>query len=320
MRKVVFSSSDLPAGLDERARFARWTEFYSDFRGACDQYRFDDVPFAAKFEHLSLGSVPILRFNGSVSRFARTERHVATDRRDHFGIAFNHIAGPGHFGDEECGRPGGVRFFTYGDPLDIRSKAGLSFTMLAMPRARLLELVANAEDLFHRELDPANPVMRYLGNYLQMLLNDHGFADDSELLRHIETTLVDVAALALGASRDAQEVARARGLRAARLTDVIAQIRSRFDDPSFSTDGAACAIGVSRRYVNDLLHETGDSFAERVLRLRLDKARVMLSDPRHDKLRINEIALACGFNEVSYFHRCFRRRFGASPAQFRGRA
>jgi transcriptional regulator GlxA family with amidase domain len=35
-------------------------------------------------------------------------------------------------------------------------------------------------------------------------------------------------------------------------------------------------------------------------------------------MKVSDIALACGFNEVSYFNRCFRRRFGASPLQHRG--
>ena len=33
---------------------------------------------------------------------------------------------------------------------------------------------------------------------------------------------------------------------------------------------------------------------------------------------MSDIALACGFDELSYFNRCFRRRFGASPTQYRG--
>jgi AraC-like DNA-binding protein len=33
---------------------------------------------------------------------------------------------------------------------------------------------------------------------------------------------------------------------------------------------------------------------------------------------VSDLAAACGFNEVSYFDRCFRRRFGASPTQYRG--
>jgi AraC-like DNA-binding protein len=34
-------------------------------------------------------------------------------------------------------------------------------------------------------------------------------------------------------------------------------------------------------------------------------------------LRVSDVAYACGFNEISYFNRCFRRRFGASPSQYR---
>ena len=46
----------------------------------------------------------------------------------------------------------------------------------------------------------------------------------------------------------------------------------------------------------------------------------MLADRRNDRLKVSEIALACGFNEVSYFNRCFRRRFGATPSEFRDAA
>jgi transcriptional regulator GlxA family with amidase domain len=59
------------------------------------------------------------------------------------------------------------------------------------------------------------------------------------------------------------------------------------------------------------------SFTARVLELRLQRARAMLADARHDQLRIGEIADRCGFNEIPYFNRCFRGRFGASPKQFR---
>nr|WP_079592090.1 helix-turn-helix domain-containing protein [Bosea thiooxidans] len=37
------------------------------------------------------------------------------------------------------------------------------------------------------------------------------------------------------------------------------------------------------------------------------------------RLRVGEIALACGFDDVSYLNPAFRRRFGALPTQFRGR-
>ncbi len=55
-----------------------------------------------------------------------------------------------------------------------------------------------------------------------------------------------------------------------------------------------------------------------MLELRLQKARAMLADSRHDRLRVIEVAYACGFNAIAYFNQCFRRRFGGSPTQYRG--
>jgi AraC-like DNA-binding protein len=111
-----------------------------------------------------------------------------------------------------------------------------------------------------------------------------------------------------------------RGLRAARLQAIFAAIRLGFSDPAFSVHDVALTLGLTPRHVQNLLSETACSFSERVLEFRLQKAREMLRDNRHDTMKISEIAYACGFNEVSYFNRRFRRRFGASPTQFRGNA
>lgn len=35
--------------------------------------------------------------------------------------------------------------------------------------------------------------------------------------------------------------------------------------------------------------------------------------------RISDVAVDCGFNDLSYFNRCFRRRFGLTPTAARGR-
>jgi AraC-like DNA-binding protein len=51
--------------------------------------------------------------------------------------------------------------------------------------------------------------------------------------------------------------------------------------------------------------------------LRLRKAADLLAHA--GERRISDIAFDCGFNDLSYFNRCFRRRFGAPPTQFRGR-
>jgi AraC-like DNA-binding protein len=116
---------------------------------------------------------------------------------------------------------------------------------------------------------------------------------------------------------DIVNVTEVGGLRGARIASVIAQINESFADQQFSTRVVAEKLGLSVRYVQDLLQGSGLSITDRIMELRLEKARTMLTDDRQCNLKISDVAASCGFNELSYFHRSFRRRFGASPAKFR---
>jgi len=201
--------------------------------------------------------------------------------------------------------------------VEVRAAGGMAQVGISVPQARLLERVPGAEDLALSRIDTSIPAARHLRRYLKFLLESDGTADDPALTAHIEATLLDLVALMLGAQRDSAEIARTGGLRAARVREILAAISTGFADPGFSAGRLALKFGLSPRYMQELLQETGTSFTERVMELRLQKARAMLADPQHDRRKVSDIGFACGFNEVSYFNRCFRRRFGASPTQFR---
>lgn len=139
-----------------------------------------------------------------------------------------------------------------------------------------------------------------------------------EFRMRIASHISDLAVLAIGATGDVGDLAQVRGLRAARLKAVLARISKGFSNPAISALAVAHGLGFSVGYVHELLRETGISFSEHVLELRLQKAFQMLSNRQHDALRISEIALIVGFGDVSYFNRCFRRRFGGMPSGVRG--
>ncbi len=180
------------------------------------------------------------------------------------------------------------------------------------------EFVANVEDLAGTVFDPSFPALRHLRRYLDIILEPDGIGDDPALVEHIGATLLDLIALALGAARDSAQIAGLRGLRAARLQEILAEVNANFADPGFTVQRVAFKLGLSPRYVQDLLQQSGWSFTERVLELKLQKARTMLGDRRADRMKVIEIAYACGFDAISYFNHRFRGRFGASPTQFRG--
>lgn len=43
----------------------------------------------------------------------------------------------------------------------------------------------------------------------------------------------------------------------------------------------------------------------------------MLGDPKYRRVRIVDIAMAVGFNDLSNFNKLFRRRYGDTPTGFR---
>jgi AraC-like DNA-binding protein len=193
----------------------------------------------------------------------------------------------------------------------------LRASVLTLPRKAITPLVIGIEDIVMRPLPSGRGALRLLRGYFEVLQDDAALATP-ELRSLAVTHVYDLVALALGATGDAAAVANMRGLRAARLREVLAALKGGYADAAFGVEAVALKLRLSPRYVWDLLHESGAGFTERVLELRLRKAREMLADRRHDRLKVIDIANACGFDSVSYFNRCFRRRFGASPTQYRG--
>jgi AraC-like DNA-binding protein len=326
MNKVVFSSDDLPAELGDRARFARWHEVFESLTVCADYFRHEDRAFSAQFEWVQLGGAHVTQFGGTISRITRSASAITRGPDDDFCLLFNRGTSPfvvSQFGNDVALAPGAAVLTTNGAPEEITSDAHCLSGAVIINRDSLCKFVTSVDDLLMQPLDSRQPALRHLGRYVGSVLgvDDTGFDEtshDKALERHITTTLLDLVALSLQASGDVAEIARTRGLRAARLQEILREMKRDFSNPALSPARLGQKLGLSARYIQDLLHETGKTFSERVLELRLQEARRMLTARQHDKLKISEIAYACGFNEVSYFNQRFRRRFGASPTQLRG--
>ena len=71
------------------------------------------------------------------------------------------------------------------------------------------------------------------------------------------------------------------------------------------------------RYIQRLFESDGTTFSEFLLGQRLARAQRMLADPRKLDQNIGAIAFECGFGDLSYFNRRFRRLYGSAPSHFR---
>src|SRR5258708_4859937 len=114
-----------------------------------------------------------------------------------------------------------------------------------------------------------------ISGYAGLIFGQEGFAD-ARIEAHISQTILDLVGLAVGAEKDAAEIAEGRGLRTARLDAVVQAIAKEYADPGFSITVVARKLGLSQRYIQDLLQSTGTTFAERVIELRLQQSVSLL--------------------------------------------
>src|SRR5262249_3881696 len=113
------------------------------------------------------------------------------------------------------------------------------------------------------------------------------------------------------------EIAKNRGLAAARLRAIKSDIAANLSRDDLSVVEIALKQRVTPRYVQLLFEHQGTTFTEYVRNARLNRAHRILADPHLADRRISDIAFDVGFSDLSYFNKAFRRRFGETPSDVR---
>ena len=198
-------------------------------------------------------------------------------------------------------------------------QAGTDRIMVTIPR-RVLVPVTSRVDTMVMSLVPGNSeALRLLSGYASMLLADT--AAMSPALQALNATYVqDLVAMVLGATRDATEIAKGRGVRIARLKAIKADIDANLISRDLSLESLARRNGISVRYVRELFNDDGTSFTDYVLKMRLLRAYGVLCRPGSAQVKVSTIALDSGFGDLSHFNRAFRRYFSLTPTDARALA
>ena len=84
------------------------------------------------------------------------------------------------------------------------------------------------------------------------------------------------------------------------------------ENPGLSGSSLAQSLGISQRYLQRLLQETGKYFTEHVNELRLDRAFALLIAADSNR-RVSDIAFEVGFSDLAHFYRLFKAHFADTP-------
>jgi AraC-like DNA-binding protein len=221
----------------------------------------------------------------------------------------------------QCGRqstaPVGTAILTSNaDVSTISFPASTRFTSIALPRRLMSTLAPGAEDALARPTQLNAPVVPMLLNYLDLVVAREAL-QAPELRRIATTHIQDLCALAIGASRDAVEIAKGRGLRAARLLALKADIAANLTNGRLSADVLAKRHRMTARYVHRLFESEGVTLSHFVRAARLARVYRNLANPQYAGHTIGALAFEAGFTDLSTFNREFRRHYGMTPSDLR---
>ena len=185
-----------------------------------------------------------------------------------------------------------------------------------LTRKFLRPLVRDFDAVFAHTIPGQIAPLRLLANYIKALLAEPA-PPTGEFAQLAVAHIYDLAALAMGATRDAAEIASSRGLAAARLRQIKSDIAASLSRGDISVAEIAQRQRVTPRYVQMLFENEGTTFTEFARNARLNRAYRMLRDPRFADRSISTIAFEAGFSDLSYFNKAFRRQFGGTPSDVR---
>lgn len=125
-------------------------------------------------------------------------------------------------------------------------------------------------------------------------------------------SLAHLVALAIGRQLPSGLSAQAEARQAIHAS-IARYVREHSTDPEISVASVAARFRIAPRTVQAIFAERGSCFTQTVLECRLDVARQALT---RAGASVTRVAYDCGFGDLTYFGRAFRRRFGCSPREW----
>ena len=190
------------------------------------------------------------------------------------------------------------------------------FMGFRVPRNAVARLVGRLDDapicIVPRGTEALDLLLVYAG-----AIADSQRLHTPELCRLAVSHIHDLIAATVGATRDGLAIAKGRGIRAARLRAIMADIAANLGDWELTAAAVAQRQRVTPRYIHKLFESEGLTFSAFVVDRRLSRAHRLLSDPRLGDRSISTVAFDVGFGDLSYFNRVFRRRYDATPSEIR---
>jgi AraC-like DNA-binding protein len=301
-------------GLAKGPAYEAWREGIC--RGFC---RLDVGPAGYDFidchnEFVLLHSIAIATPRGRSARFART-RDLLDDGCDDF-VLISATRGKVRVtqGSKAIDLSAGQMCLTemnIAGAVDLNQTGG--FTTTRFSRRQLLQVAPSAETQLARTLGHDRALSVMIERYSALCSEVAGELDQPGQ-KAAAQHLTDLVGHFLGTDAEQKNLIGQSRISTARLELMKADALRNLDRSNLTIETVARANGLSRRQAQRMFASSGTTFTEFVLEQRLLLSRQLLLRNQANQRKVSDIAFAVGFNDLSYFHRSFKKRFGVTPA------
>jgi AraC-like DNA-binding protein len=292
---------------------ASWTEKASEALLELDIHSPMKDRFSARLRQRPFGPMTASLIEVTAQDVRRTKRHIARHRCDRLDLIFVRRGSLSlqHYGKQADTHSGSCVVMDPDEVYQFVTSESCECLLLQIPRSWLQPWLPNPDAIMAKPLGAASGWEATLVSALSTLSGQDW--DDLPLPEGVVAEQIAVL-LTLSAGRGTIAPSRHRNALIKRIRQTLAD---HCHDATFNPQRAANTNGISKRYLHALFASMGSTFGNELMRVRLERAAIMLRDHRFASSSIADIAWRCGFVDQNHFARRFRRHHGISPTAFR---
>ena len=303
-------------GADPAHRAKAWSDALNEYF-----YRFEvryPTDFrVGEFAGVAADEVRLATMTSDPMHVERDASHVAGDDTDAYFLILPR-GGDISFrqrGHEVTVRGGQFTFIATTEPYGFWQDRTESYHTLLIPGPLMRARKPDADDHLAGELR-ASGMNQIFADFAASFCRQASSLDPAAL-RRTHDSLLDMLALVL---ERADAAPSETAVRLAHRRRVLSLVESRFREPEIGLAWIAQTLGLSPRYVQQILAVHGETVSDLLRTRRMAEACRLLDRRGASRASVATIAYSVGYTDPAYFSRVFRRCLGASPMDYASRS
>ncbi len=270
-----------------------------------------DEQFRGTVEAASLGAVRLARVSASALAVRRRSAHVARLADAPYLVKFQ-MKGEALWsqrGRDVHLKPGDFVIASMAEPYVLQFRGAIDMPVLALSPGAMRGLTPDPDQFLGQRMCGDDADCGLLSSFVAQVISRISRLREP-MISKVEANILDL----LGGVLSARAVVGAVSA-SQQLTQMRMYIDQHLHDRRLGPAMLARAFSVSTRYVHTLFESQPQSVGRYIRSLRVSASRRMLEEQRGRSL--TDIALDCGFYDLSHMTRCFRAEFGQAPRDYR---